>query len=206
MDPGLKDLLNDFEKRISERLTANANKSLEHHQAHAQRLDTLTRNVSALWRKVNGSDPPPPNVNPSMAPPGKGLDDKLSSHDLDIAGIHGNLIAVDSKVGEVKTEVGEVKSEVGEVKSELGAVRGELESVRQINQKQSEKMGIGKTGSEWLFSPEGLKSVGTLVAALTGLVTAIGTFYALMTGRLPTPVSPLPSPPAMVAPDAASRP
>jgi hypothetical protein len=89
------DLSKDADERfgkLEKLVNSNANKSLEHHQttarrldANARQMDAVTLHVRSLWRKVNGSEPPPPHVDPTLPPPGKGLDDMLSSHDMDLA-------------------------------------------------------------------------------------------------------------------------
>ncbi len=150
-------------------------------------LDLHNGWLTSLWKKVNGSDPPPTlealaarTAATSFSPP---LDEQLkvtgaktSSHDLDMHGLRSEIITLHSEMGEI----------------------------RKLNEGQTEKMGVNSSGFSFLFhTREGRKFFMTAIAALTGLLTTAAATYAMLTGKTvsvpppisaPAQVSPPPSP------------
>jgi hypothetical protein len=176
----LKDLLSEFsgelKAHVDEQVKGSkqdlTNLILSKHEETRSHLARHEELVGHLWQRVNGSNPPPPGEPPS-APSSPPLDDmatgafaKASSHDLDI-------FAMRREVQELKTA---------------------LSSVLEINKEQSKALGVGvdvKRSAEfldWIMTTKaGQRWVLTVFAALTSLITAVGTTYALITGRLPLP-------------------
>lgn len=187
MDPELKQFLESKFKEVSDNSTKN-------HETTRQELGAVRRTSWLLWRHAFGSDPPKPGpgedpshhltlkpedeelLKPHLerikAKPGvEAIGQKISAHELDIAGLHGMVISMDAKMNDAMTELRE----------------------------QSKQMSIGRKGRDYLFSRQGLKDVATLIAGATGLLTALGTTYALVTGRLPLPIT-TPPPAAQIQP------
>lgn len=182
MDADLKTYLDAKFKEVNDT-------SVKNHELTRREMGALRRAVWVLWKKVFGSDPPPPGPgeDPShslqLKPEDeallqrhpkrldKPLEHKISSHDMDIAGLHGTVLAVDGKVDKLETG---------------------LLSMQEELKKQSKEMALGRKGKDYLFSKQGMKDVATLMAGFTGLVTAVGTSFALLTGRLPMPNTPTP--------------
>jgi len=138
-----------------------------------KRLDLHQGWLKSLWRKVHGSDPPPANINGSVSviPSSPPLDEQVeaayekasetlqmaSSHDLDIHGI----------------------------KSQLVVLQQGQEKLQGMNSKQNERQGVDAEGISYLFKTrDGRKFVLSLIAAVTGLLTAGGTIYAVATGKM----------------------
>jgi hypothetical protein len=90
--------------------------------------------------------------------------DQVSSHDLDIAGLRSDMIVVEKRLSTIQKAMG-IKSD-------------------------DERSTIGEFFKWIMKSREGQKFVLAGFAALTSLITALGTVYALATGRLPMPDSP----------------
>lgn len=145
------------------------------------------RSIRALWNAVGVSNPPPPGDGPetpvNLLKKDEEILGKVTSSDLDMEALKGTVIAVDSKVGELSKIVQEVKDQ---------------------NSRQLQALGTEQKGFlgliQWMLKEkDGQKFFFSAFAAVTGLVTALGTTYALMTGRLPMPNAPV-TPPALVAP------
>lgn len=175
-DSDLRAFLDNFRADIKAQLADVTNKNLAAFETLKRTLDLHERHIARLWKQVRGSDPPTnePASNPATTerPP---LDEiaaeahKLSSqNDLELSALESRMI-----VGFEKLNV------------DIAAVRG-------INEHQTKAMGLNQKGHVGLFTREGVKSVATIIAAITGLVTATGYAYAVAHGRppLPTQVSP----------------
>lgn len=184
-------------------------------EANGRQMTHLTRVVSSLWRDTHGSEPPPPPphddaamsfveaANPSSDIAGSHsttkdlvagelagrLDpqvQKISEHDASIAGVQGQLITVSATANQALKNSEELlalqKEQMG--KKEPGDERGVF--TRLVD------------GLVWVVKErEGQKFALMLLAGITSLVTALGTTYALMTGRLPMPTSLPQNPPAL---------
>lgn len=162
--------------------------SLKEHEKTRRHVAHVTSMTRALWIEVFGKDKPPPgggdaisfaltepDTNPGHTRGLRPIDDlpsgKISEHDATLAGFQGQLIAVDAKV----------ESLVKLQKEQMGL-------------RDADDRSVGRRivdGFLWLTTKRaGHKFALTLVAALTSLVTALGTTYALSTGRLPLPIAP----------------
>lgn len=174
MDSELKKYLDAKFQEVSENSSRN-------HEQTRQEVGAIRRSVWVLWNQVFGSDPPPPapGQDPShvlalkpedkdlLSTPkeAKPLRHKVSNHDLDIASLQSMVITVNQKMDDTFDEL----------------------------KKQSKEMAVGKKGRDYLFTKQGAKDVSTILAGLTGFITACGTLYAIMTGRLPLPSNPVPA-------------
>ena len=199
----LKSSVSSLEHRIKE----NADTSLASHEATRKQVSALGRMVTHLWKQVKGSDPPPPaddDGNIISLPGGKPMDEQLTDHDLTIAAMQGQVISVDAKVNTVKEEMA-TKVHVDAVRDDLLLV---VEQVRIQNERQLKAMGLrpeeptaGRSALlrfvdllGWMVQePEGRRFGMTMLGALTSFVTAAGTTYALVTGRLPLPTQSVPT-------------
>lgn len=161
--------------------------SLQEHEKTRRHVALVTSMTRALWAEVFGKDRPPPGGDglsfsltepdtspghtresrpiPPMTPPSGG---KISEHDASLAAFEGRLIALDSKV------------------ETLTKLQKEQMGLHDADDRPAMKRLVD--GVAWLFTNRaGRKFALTLIAALTSLVTAAGTTYALATGRLPMP-------------------
>lgn len=179
-------------------VTQQADRTIASQENTRQQVVHLTKMTYSLWRNVRGSDPPPPPptaeevsfqeaAKDPLRQTGsqktiKPLDDlteevektgkKVSTHDGDIAGIHGQLLVMKNSQAEL---LALQKEQMG--KKDKGADR------RSVFARIADSM-------IWVVKErEGQKFAATMIAGLTGLITALGTSYALMTGRLPIPTA-----------------
>ena len=153
------------------------------HQATTKTLAVHTGHIQRLWRRINGSDPPPappsavlsPTANakspepedkdPALGVVVDGHEAQLSEHDLEIAGLHGQFLALDSKIGAV----------VKTVEKLLGDTA-----------KQSTAMGLTNDKKpESIRAEHRLRNWTSLIAAITGLISVLAGTYAAATGRFP---------------------
>jgi hypothetical protein len=193
MDNDLKALLESQFEKVNRRIDENTNIMLREHEATRQQVVENSNKIrilsdgqkqsrvqlEELWKTVNGSMPPPgaPGSQSSGSNGDAPIQKKLSLHDGELDTLEGRLISVDGRVGQVMEEVKAVKAQ---------------------NARQLEVMGEGREKGlmallTWMFKErEGQKFMASVFAGLTGLVTAIGTTYAILTGRLPLPYSPPP--------------
>lgn len=227
MHKDIKDTVDDRFKTVEIRLRDQADQSLQSHEATRKQVGALGRMVTTLWREVKGSDPPPPEgggMPPTAVMP---MDEKLSEHDLTIAAIQGQIIAIDSKANAIKDDAAASKAAAEKALEKTTALEGQTKEAltlaketKELNERQLKAMGVKTEAEEksrvltklvdlciWMFKErEGQKFALAGFAALTSLVTALGTTYAIITGRLPLPNStpptvqepyarPLPSPP-----------
>ena len=184
-------------KGMNDRVKENTETVLKTHAASRRQIVHLTRMVSTLWKKVLGPTPPPP-----PPPPGddtsfldaakdasanggtKAIPEVLSEHDLDIAGIHGRLLTLESQNQEL------LKLQ----KEQMGKKDPNAEDDRGILTRLVDAI-------VWSVKErEGQKYTLMLIAGFTSLVTAMGTVYALMTGRLPVVTQPAAPPIYQYAP------
>lgn len=177
-----EDLKSHVDEQVKTSKLEISNLVLSTQQEASKELAYQRSLVTSLWRSVKGSDPPPPNDGSSPPPADSGngipLDDiangafaKASAHDLDIHALRGQLIASERNV--------------------VAMVQSEIQKVLAVNGEQSKALGIGAKGGEFLGWIAGTRAgqrwVLSAFAAATSLVTAVGTLYALVTGRLPLP-------------------
>ena len=200
-------------KGLGELQKINAQRSIDAHEATRKHVAKLTSMTKHMWRKVFGSEPPPADTEEEAftfsheehptgggigqlhkiapldghgrkaAPLGQQVEkhgESLSQHDASIAGLQGQVIALSSKTNELLSLQ---KEQMG--KRPEGDTRSFAQRVLD--------------GIQWVFSNRaGQKYLLTLIAALSGMITAAGTTYALATGRLPYPGQS--SPPAQYLP------
>lgn len=194
--------------KIDERLKQHANIQAAAHEKTRKEVRHVAVVTDTLWKQINGSTPPPkddgdPNIGlngtkdlvKTDEPIDAQLDGakaKLSAHDADIDSLRGRVIVIDERV-EKALEVGKQALEIGE-------------KVLALQEKQTSAMGIKKDDEKttladllkWAIKEkEGQKFVLAVFTALTTLTGAIGTVYALWTGRLPMPNAPVSAPPVV---------
>jgi hypothetical protein len=177
-----------------------ADSSLREHEKTRRHVAYVTTMTKALWSEVFGKEPPggpgdeglsfaltEPDTHPGYTKgsrpilPTTAPSGKISEHDATLAGLQGQVIAVD---GKMETLVEQVAALTKLQKEQMGLHEGDERSiVRKI-----------ADGTVWLFTNRaGRKFALTLIAALTSLITALGTTYALATGRLPLPSATTPA-------------
>lgn len=194
---------------LHKRLKENADQSLSAHEATRKAVAKVNQKVDTLWRHNFGDDAAPPSpggalaevtLPPLAAPKPKNahamsmvtppefqpLEAKVSSHDGSIADLTGRIMTMASELKETKA-----------------AQKETLE----LTKKQTSAMGIKGTetdersfltrlfdGLAWMVKErEGQRYTLSMVAAITGLITTVGTTYAIMTGRLPLPSQVVPT-------------
>ena len=198
-----------------------ADRTIAAQESTRRQVVHLTQMTYSLWRNVRGSEPPPPPPSAhedisfteaaketaeeklrqtGSQKPILPLDDladeiektagKVSSHDNDIAGVTGRLLAVESQTAEV--------------------LRLQKEQMGKKDKNRKDERGLFTRlvdGLVWAVRDrEGQKTVGAVVAGITGIITALGTWYALLTGRLPLPSTPTQPAHALTAPAPAPPP
>jgi len=188
-DDSLKKMFAELKDGIHGDLRTIADDNLRSHEETRKTLHVHGKHIRALWKQVRGSDPPPNGTGPNGSlpptpavppsdPSGKlPLDEavaeheeKVSEHDLEIEGIHGQLKVLEKRVGEVAD----------------------------MNRRQNKHAGVDSKGLDRLMTSTRLRSITTLVAAATGLATVAGACYSSVVGRpiflqppsLSEPVSP----------------
>jgi hypothetical protein len=220
------ELKSDLDKQVSGVNTLvkqQADRTIVAQEGTRRQVVHLTKMTYSLWRNVRGSDPPPPppaaneaedisfaeaakdplrqtGSNRAIKP----LDDLteeleknaalVSTHDGDIAAVQGRLLVVETQNKMVIRQNEEVIGQNAELlklqKEQMGKkdpkdVRGAL--TRLVD------------GVIWAFKErEGQKFTMIVLGGATSLITAIGTTYALISGRLPMPTHPPPQPPAFI--------
>lgn len=194
----LKRELGETEHRIERRIKQTQDISIKSHEETRRQVATLSIRVDELWSTVKGSDPPPPiggiprRKDPSI-PDLKPLDEQLSEHEAEIVTHAGRLLNIDGRLSQLVEDVASVKG----AQENQGA---DIATVKELQIKQTHHMGIKTEADErgtlsrlvdgiiWMFKePEGRKFSLAVFAAITSLVTAVGTTYALVSGRLPSP-------------------
>jgi hypothetical protein len=209
-----------------------ADRSLHEHETTRKHVARLTVMVTSMWRRVYGSEPPPPGVSglsfamseTGTAPSSRttpedqarpattttteadaktgepSIVQKVSDHDLTLAGLTGQVIAVDSKANELREKVDTLLSLQREQMGKHDADgRTALQRVAD--------------GFVWLAQErDGRKFALTLIAAIAGLIAACrGTTPTIVYGS-PSPrtadvrPSPLASPAAVVSTSSPARP
>lgn len=181
----------EFKRELREDRRADTNRSVSEHEMTRKHVARLTTKVETMWDHIYGKTPPPIGgelafslTEPPTAPKSKSgpktIPQSISEHDATIAGMQGQLIALDSKVGAVEAKV----DELTKLQKEQMGMHDDDD--RRMLRKLTD-------GFLWLFTErQGRKFALTLIAALTSLTTACGTIYALSTGRLPMPNAPVP--------------
>lgn len=205
-----------MERRMKDMKKEIQSSSLQSHEATRKQVQSINLKVDELWRTVKGSDPPPPEKGSGIAPqataprpasnPGErrptSIADQVTEHEGDIATIQGSVLRVDGRVESVDDKVDALASVVNELK-DLQVKQMHSQGIKTEEESRSFWKRLGD-GVIWAFKePEGRKFALTMMAAITSLVTAAGTTYALITGRLPMPNADRP-PPALHQPSHAS--
>lgn len=199
---GFKAEIHQDLKGLRANMTENADRSLQAHESTRRHVARLATMVKKMWTKVYGSDPPPPagddedlsfsmtepttkpgaKTNASLQTAAVKLERHVSEHDATLDGMSGRLITLSSNQNQLAEQV---KLLIGLQKEQMGR-RDEDE--RPLLQRLFDGLG-------WIARErDGRRFALTLIAAVSGLVTAFGTSYAIMTGRLPSPTSPVPAP------------
>ncbi len=171
-----------------------ADKSLEQHEETRLEFRQMRGHIAKLWRKVNGSDPPPPTQ--KKGPDGRVIEESpFRSSDRPEGEDEDGEVPLDELAKEGFRMASNADMEIAALRSEtmteFARVAKKIDKIAAVNKEQSDYAGIGKKGRKYLFSREGIKATATLIAAVTGLVAAIGTCYALV--RQPSPTLPLPT-------------
>lgn len=178
-------------KRIEEKINVNANRSVEEHEKTRKHFGTVASAIKTLWHRVFDTPPPAdldyafgpeaktdPHKKPTVPRPAgepKPLAQQVSDHDASIAGIHGNVIALDAELKAHRAETQEARLET---RKDLDAVKRQI-GVRETEGRSNTRKLVDMIVS--LFTTaRGLRTIGTIIAAL-------GYWYAISTGRLPTP-------------------
>lgn len=178
--------------RFEEHLQSQARIQLENHEATRREFQNVKAQMKQLWTSVKGSEPPPP-PGARIEPLDSQIEqsqEKLSQHDLEIDSVKAGVIVVEKKVEDLRGDM-----------TRLLALQEKQTSAMGLHAEKPKSLGESFTHFvSWVVTEkEGQKFILTVFTALTTLVGALGTLYALATGRLPTPTSPKPVP-ALVEP------
>lgn len=212
----VRDLLNDFRKdfrderkQIGETVTAQAERTIAAQEDMRKQVVHLTKMTYSLWRNVRGDDPPPPPPTP---------EESFEQAAKDPLKQTGSQKAI-KPLGDLTEDVEETAETIASHASDIAIIHTQISDVKKRQDEllslQKEQMGkkdeqdprsVGARildGLVWVVKErEGQKFAATMIAGLTGLVTALGTTYAIVTGRLPLPTSPV-NQPALVSPSPA---
>jgi hypothetical protein len=150
--------------RAANAATSAANASTAAFQQISGDLGVLRRDFGVLWRKVNGSDPPPGDA--GLAP-------------AEIAG----ATPLDELAEAAVTTASSALAKTSETSLEVAALEGRMiagfSTIAKELKAQSASMGVGKRGLAWAMSPAGAKAIfrnlgaaAALVAAIAGLANA----------------------------------
>jgi len=188
MDRSFSSFKREIHDDIRSTMARHADASFKEHEKTRRHVAAMTTKVDKMWHKVYGEGPPsggPPSEDISFAltepsaSPQKTIPQQISEHDATLAGVQGQIIALDSNTNKA-----------------LEAINVKVDALTDLQKKQ---MGMRDTddrgavrklmdGVVWILTDRaGRKFALTLIAALSGLATSCGTFYALSTGRLPLP-------------------
>lgn len=208
----LKNFADDIKGDLRKQIQVNADISLKNHEETRREILGIRTNVESLqgsvsglhgtvgvlWRKVNGPNVPLPKtsgeyrqIDASVAKE-KPLAQTVSDHNLDLQALNAQVRVLDTKVDEAKKAADDAKD---------AAKHGSniAEKVLAMNEQQNVSLGIGISVRRigeffvWAKTKEGQRYIATILGAATSLVTAMGTTYAILTHRLPSPVSPPPA-------------
>lgn len=192
----------EFKRELREDRRQDTNRSVSEHEKTRKHVAELTTKVETMWKHLYGPTPPSTDgelafsltepatkpdsrssalVNTDASPKTgpKTIPESISEHDSTIAGIQGQIIAVDAKIGRVDAKVDALT---------------ELQKKQMGMRDDDDRRAFRKLldGFLWLFTERaGRKFALTLIAAISGLATSCGTIYALNTGRLPMPNAPV---------------
>jgi hypothetical protein len=201
--------VHDDVRGLQETIRRNADQSLDAHEQTRKHLDRMAVHVTlnmemtrTLWEHSFGDRPPPkpPESGHSLAllDQGSVKSGAKIPRPSERGGIKTSRAsdpAVDAAIAEHKRQITDHDGLIYSLKGEIIAVDAQLKELLNLQKKQ---MGIRETKDERAFlrrfvdalmSRQTQKFVLLMVGAITGLVTACGTTYALMTGRLPLPTS-----------------
>lgn len=167
------------------------NIALRNHADTNAKIIAVNRNLGVLWRRVNGSNPPPPD--PNIAP----------TEYASTIGPDGERMPSMPPLDEVATQAQQLASSAS---LEVAALEGRMISgfsslerkVMDELKKQSQTLGVGVQGLKWLGTKEGAKTLAVVAAAIfSGYVAVRPAPKAEVQAAQPTPqVVVLSAPPA----------
>jgi len=217
----LKNFAQDIKDDLKKEIQANADISIRNHEETRKRLDSFGRDlhsvdskVDVLWKKVHGPKVPPPkssgeyrlHLDKQAQEGAKPLAESVSDHDLRIESLQADMKVLTEQVKtseaaarQAKEAADKAKDEASDAKDATREVKEIAQEVLAMNRMQNQNLGIGVSlrgiGEffQWLKTKQGQRYAATMFAAATSLVTAMGTSYALITKRLPTPTDPVPT-------------
>lgn len=179
------------ERRLHNRMREQHNVAMRAHAQTRGQIVHLAKGYAELWRTVKGEDPPPmppaddaafsqaikPVPRPPSSPEIKPLHElakAVSDNDSDIDEVKGHLLRVESIANET--------------------LRLQMEQMGRKDTKKEDRRSIVRRAADsvvWAVRDrEGQKTVGAVVAAITGILTTALTWYMLLTGRVPMPMHP----------------
>lgn len=218
MDEALKAFLGELKQEIKTEINGlhdvikrNADQSVSAHEATRRTLASFQVSLNHLWRRVEGSDPPPPLAGSGL----EGLDvDEKTAKAVERAEAALPAVPEGAKdIDELGRQVTGHNTTIEALSGRMSSLEDEVKTVKEhvtesldLQRRQTEAMGI-KTeadtrsvltrlvdGLAWMVKErEGQKFALSMFAAATGLVTAVGTTYAILTGRLPLPTAQVPA-------------
>lgn len=151
-------------EKAADRATLAANHAITAIQGLGLQNQTLRRDFGVLWRRVHGSDPPPPTGDPHAAPPevaGEAPLDEL------VSAAHENAARAHEKASSASLELAALE---GRVIAGFATLATELRA-------QSKNMGLHERGLAFLATKEGQRVLLQLFAAAAAISAAISSCY-----------------------------
>jgi hypothetical protein len=188
--------INGFKTEMRGELKQVSNRQLEQHQEVQRRFGHMEQLVGELWTTVKGEPPPPaptPMASTKKDDEGRVIEERPFVKSDPPLGKVMQTAPTGFKpqqpgVEKLAREGIKRASEVGlEFEAFRGEVLGELARINTMNAKQNRVLAVDKRGWEWVKSREGAKLVSSLIAGATGLVIAITSLYAVISGKPTTP-------------------
>lgn len=207
-------------------MSEHADQNMSAHKGTRRQVVHLTRMTTTLWHDVRGSEPPPPPPHADEADmsfaeaarkpikpapgskPTRALDElaetvegvvtRVSTNDDDIAGIHGQLLAINAGIDVAAKE----REEAARERKEYGAKVEEVLALQKEQMgkkdKKDERSVLQKLTDTLLYTfreREGMKNFAIMISGLTGLIGIITYLYAIVTGHPPPVLAPPTLPP-----------
>ena len=199
----------------------HTDRNMNAHEGTRRQVVHLTRMTTTLWRDVRGSEPPPPPPaedisfaeaarKPIKASSGsmRALDElneaveevvtRVSTNDNDIAGIHGQLLAINAGMETAARKRDEEARQRKHYEAKVDQLL-DLQKEQMGKKDDQDKRGVLRRIADMMIytfrEREGQKNFAIMVSGLTGLIGIITYLYALITGHPPPVLAPPTLPP-----------
>lgn len=160
------------------KLASNTTIKAIHSLERGQKI--LRRQVHTLWGRVIGGVPsePPPGVDPDLTPPEKWSEPPI-------------ITMVDDARDTSQSNTAEIDQLRGEMIRGFAAMQTEMRAQQEVLSDQSDAMGIGKKGADFVFSKAGQRAILRTVTAVGALLAAFATMASACRSPAPPPSAPV---------------